>query len=121
MASDTELKNYIEQKSKELYSDWECQIILPAFLGINFIKDCNVLHFVGDKSNKSLLSRVTFCNKKYHQHTSLCGPSFDLLYKDLLSASIDQGFKIIMNGNVTISYLGKKIIAKKFSCNRALC
>ena len=103
MSSVSDLRKYIDDKSLELYSDWQSPLRASAYIGTTHFPKCDILQFAGDKYKKDIPTKVSFCPKTFPIHDGFKGVGFKNLYKVLLQTSLNQGFKLVMNGNFQIT------------------
>ena len=102
MSAIIELRKYIDDKCHELYAEWQCKLILPAYIGSNHYQKCDVLQYAGNKIQKGIPTKVSFCPKQYPIESNFKGKGFKSLYKALVQSALDQGFKLVMNGNFQV-------------------
>ena len=114
MSSDTNLKQFIDQKVAELSAKWQSSIIMPAYVDSIFVEECNILQFVEDEIQFGPNSHriVRFCKNEYPTDGGFDGEGFNKLAVEIMKAAITSGFKVAKNGNYKIQKLN--IITKKF-------
>ena len=117
MASEAELKAFIQHRYDQLFAAWTCVLPFPAYVQDTFVSDCNLLQFVGRKAYKNQISCVRFCPIKYPVKQGFDGDAFKELSIDIGRVAIDNGFQIAKNGNYPFTSNKKvKLFAKRFSC-----
>ena len=110
--NDRKLKEYIDSVCSEMISPWVPKLLMDVFILTQYYEGQDIIKV----TNKDCLHRVYFDPQKYPISNQFQGNGYDLLYKDLATSAIKQGYQIVQKGFYPVGGL----TTNRFSCNRCI-
>ena len=89
--NDRKLMEYIDSVSSEMFSPWLPKLLMGVFFLTQHHEGCDIIKHV----SQDCLHRVYFDPQKYPVSNQFQGYGYDLLYKDLATSAIKQGYQIV--------------------------